>query len=757
MKKPIEITSEIANLIANEGSSSDVLNKICNHLKKSLGCNIVSIYRKEESCHRLIANAGFSVEQIGELTIQSGKGLVHHITNTVKPLCLRDATSHLAFYYVHGLGEEKYHGFIGVPVLRRKSVIGVLAVQYIRKYDSSLEDIALMETVAQQISGIIVSQKKKEEESKPKVKFNIIGRGVVPGIFHGKAIKRLILEDMLNPSTEREGQGYEIEKQRLDDAHSKSKEFLEDLLGKAKTLEMKDILTSHLMMITDPKLLEKENNHLRENYSAEQAVSLAIREISDTFENISDPYIRQRSLDVVDVGRRLYHTLRPSEEQLTQHKDKAVYIASKLPPSVLIEEGLTHYGALILVDESLYSHNIILAKSMGIPTIIITREQLSDIYDAEQLFVDGEMGMVVINPTDVWIENYMQSHSAFSDELSEDLGPPSTRDGRPITLGINGGFTRDIENLPGWISEIGLFRTEFQFFLSAKLPTEEELTANYTDVLSCAAPRMVTLRILDTGGDKQPPCMHFIHEDNPILGDRSIRFLLKNSEIIFTQLRAMLKAQIATKGKLRILIPMVSVYEEVSRIRDHVNKVIRDLKKEGKKVKRPPLGVMIEVPSSINLIPKLAPITDYFCVGTNDLLQYFVAADRTNSNVQYLYRWHHPSFLTTLRGIIKSCLGVRRPVSICGEMAGELWGSLVLVGLGYENLSMDRKSIARHHEVLSYVNSNELARLVTRLIQCDTSLEVLEKLQLFLDNWKKIDPELKEVLQTELNNLINPS
>jgi phosphotransferase system enzyme I (PtsP) len=201
---------------------------------------------------------------------------------------------------------------------------------------------------------------------------------------------------------------------------------------------------------------------------------------------------------------------------------------------------------------------------------------------------------------------------------------------------------------------------------------------------------------------------------------------------------------------------MVTAYEEVSRIRDHIIKVLRDLRRDGLTLKRPPIGVMIEVPSSINLIHKLASMVDFFCVGTNDLLQYYVASDRTNSLVQYLYQWCHPAFLMTLKGVSLSCDEAKRNVSICGEMAGEMWGSLVLVGLGFRLLSMDRQVIARHHDLMAQANVKPLEKLVAKLIQCNTVLEVLEQMQLFLDKWS-LPPELKDLLQSELNNLIHPS
>ncbi len=759
MQRPIEIVSAIAGLLESEGNYFEILNKIAQRLKASMKCNIVSIYRNDKEGYQLIANEGFGKEHIGKLSINKGRGLVHHIAKTGKTLCLREATSHYSFYYVHGLGEEKFRGFIGTPIKKKNRVLGILILQFLRKYDSTIEDIALMETVGQQVSGLVESSFKKTDEIKNNEdRSKVQCRGMVPGYFSGKVIKRLLMDDSIGAPT-KSGKGFKEEESRLKEAFKVSHEFYENMQKHSDTREMKDILRTHSMMLSDPKFTECTQKHLKNNSSAEESVVLAVQEISEIFNNISDPYIQQRSRDVVDIGRRLFHSLTPSSENNIELEgdEKAVCIASRLPPSVLIEEGPKYFGAIIFVEENLYSHNIILAKSMGIPAVIISRDQLMTIFESKELFVDGELGLIVQNPTENWKDEYTKSHHSLVEEDVKDFGPCITQNGKLIELGINGGFIKDVMHMPSWITEVGLYRTEFQFFNSTLLPTEAELTETYEKLLSITAPKPVVLRILDTGADKQPPCMHFVSEENPVLGNRSIRYLLRNSEIFFTQLRAMLKAQAKTKGNLKILIPMVTIYEEVSRIRDHIQKVIRDLKFEGIVLKRPPLGVMIEVPAAINLIPKFSSVVDFFCIGTNDLLQYFFAADRTNSHVQYLCRWHNPAFLGTLKGILNSSKELKKSISVCGEMSGELWGGLVLVGLGYTKLSMDKTLTYRHHELFSAVNTTQLKRLCKKLIQCNTSLEVLELLQLFLDEWPSISEDLKELLQSELNNLINPS
>jgi len=750
VNKLLEVTSHVASMV---NSSKDVtLNDICNYLRPALNCNVVSIYAVAEDGYTLIANTGFDQSHVNKLKIKRGSGLVNHIVNTGKTLCLSEATSHLAFYYVQGLGEEKYHGFIGTPIFKQKTITGVLIFQFLKKYDSSLDDIALIETISHLISPYVVVPKDNSATSDSK----ITARGVVKGFFHGSVVKRLMMEDSKSEST-LPGLGYEVEKERFDEAFQKSKSFLEELKEKAATKEVGDILNAHLMMMQDPKLLQKIDEHLKHDVSAEQAVTLATNEIAEMFKSTSDKYIQVRAADVIDVGRRLYDTLSPKiKETEVGPQEKVVCIANRMPPTVLIEEGPKKLGALVLVEENLYSHNIILAKSMGIPTVIITRDQLMSIFEVGELFVDGELGLIVPNPSKIWVDEYTRSHHTNDEANYSHLQAHcETKSGEELILAMNGGFQKDVENLPTWIPEIGLFRTEFQFFTSSKLPTEAQLTENYTKILRAAGERPTTLRILDAGADKQPPCLHFVREENPVLGARSIRFLLKNSEVIFTQLRAMLKAQHATGGNLRILIPMVTVYEEVSRIRDHIIKVLRDLRREGLSIKRPPIGVMIEVPSSINLIPKLASMVDFFCVGTNDLLQYYVASDRTNSLVQHLYQWCHPTFLMTLKGISLACHESDRPVSICGEMAGEMWGSLILLGLGFRNLSMDRQAIARHHELMAQVHMKFFEKLVNKILHYNTALEVLEQLQLHLDKWY-LPTELRDVLQSELNNLIHP-
>lgn len=752
---PLEITSKVARILQN--SKDGQLAAVTTFLKGALNCSVVSVYAARDDGYLLIANEGFRKNHVGELILSKGRGLVHHIIKTGKTLCLSDATTHLAFYYVQGIGEEKYHGFIGAPVKKDGKTVGALIFQYTRKFDSSLEDIALIETISQQIGHLTRAPERENEEQQVEAKVN--GRGVVTGRFHGKSVKRLTFDEGPNLSKET-GQGFEIEKKRLEAAHLRSQLFLQEMKAECNSKEMEEILGAHLVMLSDPKLREKEEEYLEKDASAEQAVTYATMDIAEMFKEMKDPYMQQRSVDIIDVGRRVYHSLKSSKEIMSDDeapKEKSVYLVKQLPPTVLIEEGPKFYGALILVDENVYSHTIILAKSMGIPAVIISREQLDSLMGANELFVDGELGLVVPDPASIWLQEYERAHEAFDEkEEKGELPPCKTKNGTPITLAMNGGFIKDTENLPPWIPEIGLFRTEFQFYTSQRVPSEEQLTSNYRRILTNVGQRPTTLRILDAGADKQPPCLHFIHEDNPVLGDRSIRFLMKNSDIAFSQLRAMLKAMGDTGGQLRILIPMVAVYEEVSRIRDHIIKVIRDLRQENYRLKMPKLGAMIEIPSCIQLIPKISSMVDFYCVGTNDLLQYYIAVDRTNSLVQYLYKWYHPSFLVALKQIASSCAEKNKDLSICGEMAGEMWGSLVLIGLGYRNLSMDRQSIYRHHSLVRHCSIRSLERLADRLIQHNTGLEVLEQLQLFLDKWS-LPSELRNLLQSELNAMINPS
>lgn len=755
MQKPIEIANRVATLLSRDEDDDRILADVCKFLAKSLRAEVISIYIDESSHCRLIANHGFPKDRIGKLKIGKGLGLTYHILETGRPLCLREATTHHAFYYVRGLGEERFHGFAGVPIRRKKSVVGILVAQYRRPHDTNLDEVALLETIAQQISDVVHSKIAREPEKKERV-IQLQGRGVVSGIFVGKLNRVLLIEDSFQAQEAGLGLGYKIERKRLDLARGKTIDFFEKLRAETTASEAKEILSTHLTMLSDPSLLKKEESYLKKDFSAEQAVIMSMRDIARTFENISDPYIRQRSVDVYDIGRRLYRTLSRSEREESVEKERGVYLVKNPSPSTIIEGGTKRFGALLLMDESIYSHAIILARSLGIPTIVITADQAEIFQDVKSVMVDGERGHIQLDPTPVIIESYMSSHVVQIDLPREDLGACTTKDGQDIQLCMNAAFPTEVANLPVWVKEIGLYRTEFQYFLTPQIPSEEQQTRDYAEIYRAVGDRPVTLRILDIGGDKCPPSMHFAHEDNPIMGDRSIRYLLRRSDILFTQLRAMLRAQARTRGKLRVLIPMVSVYEEVSRIRDHLIKVIRDLRKEGIRAKVPPLGVMIEIPSCVQLIPKLGKLADFFCVGTNDLLQYYMACDRNNHSVNHLYRWHHPPFLMALADIAQKCENVSTDVSICGEMAGELWGSLVLIGLGYQNLSMDKRTLAVHHRLISQCQTGRLQRLIKKLLECETSLEALETMQIFLEHWTQLDAHLRELLDSELTEMLNP-
>ncbi len=753
---PISITNRVATIIGHGASAEDSLQEACKDIAVGLSAEIVSVYAVEKDCYRLAANFGFKESIVGKLTLNIGEGLVHRVIAKKKPLCLSEATSHQSFFYVRGLEEENYHGFSGVPIIHQRIAIGALIVQYKTGHDASLDEVALLETVAQQISQLVIKRPKSKPTVKKTAITQITGRGSTPGVFTGK-VQLMLGEELFNLEDKPNGQGLTIERKRVKGAHAVAEEYYNKLLAKAETKEGQSILSAHLTMLSDPMLKRKEEDYLKKGYSADQSVCLAVRAIAETFQKISDPLLRQRAADILDLGHHMHQTLvKPYKEDAKKSEEQAhVIVASHPSPALLVELGKSMIGALVLIEESPYSHVIILAKSMAIPTVMISQNQFEAIRHAKILLVDGELGNLLINPESQLLEKYLNSHQAASLE-DHDLGECITKDNEQVHLYINAAFPNEVKNIPTWIEGVGLYRTEFQYFLSPEFPSEDEQTENFITIFKNLDGQPATIRILDVGGDKNPPAMRFMHEDNPILGERSIRFLLRESKILFSQLRAMMRAQIETGADMRILIPMATVYEEVSRIRDHIYMVLRDLRKEGLKPVPPQLGVMIEVPSAISLIPKFARICDFFCVGTNDLLQYTMAADRGNSSIAYLYRWHHPSFLLTLESIVHQCDQIHRKVTICGEMASEPWGAMILLGLGFRHLSMDRSHMSRRHELLAQCSSKTLNRLLRRLLVCDTSLEILENLQIFLDGWHDINKDLRELLEKELGRMLNP-
>ena len=500
--------------------------------------------------------------------------------------------------------------------------------------------------------------------------------------------------------------------------------------GATGTAEHTAIIDMHRMMLKDEMLVHEAQRLVRdERLNAEWAVKRAVRKIKNAFHEHADEYFKERRADVDYVGERIIKNLlgqAPDVEELPP--EGAIIVAHDLSPAdtaLLLHDRKV--GAIVTDAGAKTSHTAIVARALEVPAVVGVGRVTTVVERGDWVVVDGSRGVVVVNPSPGERADYEAARERYrlaEEELlrTRDL-PARTRDDITVRVAGNIEFVEEVPSLLSHGGEaIGLYRTEFLFLGRPDLPTEEEHYRNYRGVLEALAPRPVTIRTFDLGGDKLPAGMR-IHAENPALGLRAIRYCLRQPELFRAQLRALLRASV--HGNLKIMFPMISGIAELRAARRALDEARAELEKEGVPVKPEiPVGIMIELPSAAMIADRLARECDFFSIGTNDLIQYTIGIDRQNKDVAYLYK---PLHLAVLRMLDIVCAAGREagiPVSMCGEMAGEPVNALVLVGLGVSELSMNGPSIPFVKRVIRAARASDGRALVARLLALTTADDI---------------------------------
>jgi phosphotransferase system enzyme I (PtsI) len=524
----------------------------------------------------------------------------------------------------------------------------------------------------------------------------------------------------------------EPELTRLRQALALSDRQLAAVRAKVEKLEGTEhtaIIDMHRMMLKDELLvLEAERLVRDERVNAEWAVKRAIRKIKGAFDDVADPYFKERRADVEYVGERLIRNLMGEAPDVQEvPPEGAIVVARDLSPAdtaLLLHERKV--AAFVTDLGTQTSHTAIVARALGVPAVVGVARATAAAERGDWVVVDGGRGVVVLRPEAGERAGYQAARERYLAHERELLStrdlPATTLDGVTVRLVGNIEFAEEVESLLVHGGEgVGLYRTEFLYMGRADLPGEEELFRDYRRILEALAPRPVTIRTFDLGADKLPAGIR-AHAENPALGLRALRYCLRQPDLFRTQLRALLRA--APHGNLRIMFPMVSGVAELRAARRAVAEVADELRREGTPVELPPVGIMVELPSAALIADRLAKECDFFSIGTNDLIQYTLAIDRQNKDVAYLYR---PMHLAVLRTLALICDAGRRagiPVSMCGEMAGEPLYALVLLGLGLSELSMNGPSIPLVKEVIRAARASDGRALLDRLLDLTADDEI---------------------------------
>ena len=722
------------------------LDIIVQKVRLALDTQVCSVFLldKDINAHVLMASDGLKKESVGHVSLEAGEGLVGLVAKHAEPINLQDASLHPSFHYLKDTGEENYHSFLGVPIIHHRSVLGVLVVQHEerRRFDESEE--AFLITVCAQLSGAIAHAEatgavEGVSPSGHKTSDTVFsGVSGSSGAAVGEAVVVFPHAD-LSQIPQRRIRDIEGEIEFLNSCLELVRQDMRSLHAKLSGQVAKEelqLFDVYVRMLDDAALGNEIVERIRMGYWAQGSLAYVANEHVRAFEEMDDPYLSERAIDIKDLCARILFYLQEKVIEETEYADNTILVSEEITPSMLAEVPAPKLKGLISVKGSGNSHVAILARTMGIPTVMGALDLPYTQLHGKEIIIDGYKGEVITNPSDQIRTRFLEMIQE-QDQLDKGLEglkdlPCETADHHRVHLWVNTGLMTDvIRSLDQGAEGIGLFRTEVPFLLAERFPSEEEQYQIYREQLEAFAPKLVTMRTLDIGGDKSLPYFP-IEEANPFLGWRGIRVTLDHPEIFTAQIHAMLRASVGLDN-LQIMLPMVSNINEVTSALQLIKKEYRELIQEGVKVKSY-VGVMIELPAAVYQTRALAKLVDFISVGSNDLTQYLLAVDRNNPRVANLYSAFHPAVLSALQQVVNAAQAESKHVSICGEMAGDPGAAILLMAMGYDVLSMNAASLLKVKSVLRSITLEVAEELLQNVMQLDDAQMVRSAVDLALYN-----------------------
>ena len=729
---------KIVQDVVQEGDFAVSVKRLAAHIKDALGTEVCSIYLSSstDAGYLLAATDGLNTQQVGEVLLARGQGLVGLVGRRAEPLNLESAPSHPNFHFVPEIGEEPFNAFLGVPILHQGRVLGVLVVQQRepRKFDEAEE--AFLVTLSAQLATSVahaeaVGSSIFADSSLSSVEDgHFRGFAGAPGIGIGTGVVMQPIAD-LDAVPSRRAKDTASELAQLDRAVEAVRNDIRGLIDSLQASlpqEELALFDAYLHMLDDGALPGDIREEIHQGEWAQGALRKVIRQHTRRFEVMDDPYLRERGTDVKDLGVRVLAYMQRIREQRTQYPENTILVGEEITPAMLGAIPAERLGGVVSLRGSGNSHVAILARAMGVPAVMGALDLPAYELEGAEVIVDGHYGDVYTRPSPARLtENrlLLQQEQVFVEELNDLKELPGvTRDGWQVQLWVNIGLSGDItRSLDRGAEGIGLFRTEVPFMSKDRFPTEQEQRTLYREHMEAFEPRPVTMRTLDIGGDKA--LSYFpIQEENPFLGWRGIRVTLDHPEIFLVQVRAMLKANAGLRGILRIMLPMISSLTEFRRAKGLIDQAYSEVIEEGVEVKRPEIGVLIEVPAAVYQARLLAKEADFMAVGSNDLTQYLLAVDRNNPRVADLYQEVHPAVIAALREVARAAHAEEKPLGICGELAGTPAGAILLMAMGYHVLSMNATHLLRVKWVIRNIKRSDARRMLARVLRMDTAEEV---------------------------------
>ena len=742
---PRLLLRRLREVMAEPVSPQARLDKIVIHIAANMVAEVCSVYvLRADGRLELYATEGLNREAVHLTLIQTGEGLVGRIAETAEALALADAQQHPAFLYRPETGEEIYTSFLGVPILRGGNTLGVLVVQNRARRTYSEEEIEALQTTAMLLAEMIASGELQSlvqpgNDIALRRPLALKGTPVAEGVGLGHVVlhePRIIVKQLIAEDVKREVA-------RLDTAIAALRDSIDSLIegGNMGPGEHRDVLETFRMFAHDRGWLRRLREAVTTGLTAEAAVERVQNDARAKLQRRTEPYMRERLHDLDDLANRLLHQL-TGQNFVTAHEnlpDNAIIVARTMGPAALLEYDRAKLRGLVLEDGGVASHVAIVARALGIATVGEVSNIIDFVETGDAIIVDGGTGDVHVRPRPD-IEHAYAEKARLRARRQEQYHklrdiPAITKDGVAIELHMNAGLLVDLQHLAETAAaSVGLFRTEIQFMLAARLPRMSDQETIYRAALDAAGGKPVTFRTLDIGSDKVLPYMTKVEEENPALGWRAIRISLDRPGLLRSQLRALLRA--GAGRELRIMFPMITMVEEFDSAKSIVERELRHLKRHNYAVPSDlKLGVMVEVPSLLWQLDEICARVDFLSVGSNDLVQYLFAADRDNKRVANRFDTLSVPVLRALKRIADTAAAYGKPLTLCGEMGGQPLEAMVLLALGFRGLSMSAASIGRVKAMVLSTNLAEAERFVLSLInELDGRASLRDKLRGFAES-----------------------
>ena len=737
--------AELASMFAQTTTLDDFLNQVVRTVAFHMHAAVCSIYLYDEKTDELVmaANQGLKKEAVSHIRLKPGEGIIGHTFVEQKAMNFGQAVSSPYYKFIPDIDEELYQAFLVAPIMRGLSRIGVLAVQDPQPDYFDDNDTMAMRAIAAQLATTIESAKlllRLQHEVNPSAREEapsstdmvmLNGAPVADGVVRGKiTLVNNISASLLNNSHEHD----EYSEQDFNVAVERTVQQLEQVHYELES-QYADIasliFSAHLLILKSSSFIDAIRDHIKHHVSPLVAIAKVVDHYVRIFSAEEDIRFREKALDVQDLGHRLALNL-TSAATVEADYTGSIVVAEGLVPSDILRFSAQHAQALILIGGNSNSHVSILARALKIPTIILAETHNASWKNGDDVLIDARHGTIYIRPSEHVLHEYERSMAAQkqSETEIEVFDRTVTRDGVVVELFANINLLSELQTaINNKAAGIGLYRSEFPFIVRNEFPSEEEQYRIYRSLFEAMPGKEIVMRTLDIGGDKMLSYLPFAKEDNPFLGLRAIRFSLRNQSIFADQLRAMLRSGV--DARLKIMFPLVSSLDDFLLAREAVHDCMKQLAQSGQPCHpSPQLGVMIELPSAVEVIDELAAHCDFLCIGTNDLTQYMLAVDRTNTAVANLYLPHHPAVLRALERICHAGRQHNTEVSICGEIASNPNMLPFLLGIGLHRLSLDPEKIPQTQKAIMSLDSHEAAALAADLLKLPTIRDIEKRLNI---------------------------